>query len=195
VGIGFCFARAFHPAMRHAAPVRAELGVPTVFNILGPLSHPGRVTRQVVGVADPSLAELVIGLLQARGAPRAMVVHGDDVLDEITVTTTSTIHELRDGEIVRSTFDPVSVGIDRVAPDDVPGGDPAANAAVARAVFAGEPGPARDLVVLNAAAGLVVAGVVDDLVAGVEVARTSIDEGRAAAKLEALISASTAAAG
>jgi anthranilate phosphoribosyltransferase len=194
-GIGFCFARAFHPAMRYAAPVRAELGVPTVFNILGPLSHPGRVLRQVIGVADPSLAELIIGVLRARGAPRAMVVHGDDGLDELTVTTTSTIYELRDGEVTRSTFDPTSVGVALTPADDVPGGDAAANAAVARSVLAGDAGPARDLAVLNAAAGLVVAGLVDDLAAGADRARESIDSGKAAAVLDALVRSSTAPEG
>jgi anthranilate phosphoribosyltransferase len=193
-GVGFCFARTFHPAMRHAGPVRAELGVPTVFNILGPLSHPGGVRRQVVGTADGDLAPRLVALLDARGAPRAMVVHGDDGLDEITITTTTTIHELRDGSVTRRSFDPASVGIKPVAPDDVPGGDPVTNGQLAREMLDGAEGPVRDLAVLNAAAGLVVAGIVDDLGEGVEAARASIDGGHARAKLDALISASAARA-
>ena len=98
-GVGFCFARAFHPAMRHAGPVRAELGVPTVFNFLGPLVEPGRVQRQVIGVSDAAHGPTVIGVLQARGAPRAMVVHGHDGMDELTTTGPSTVHELRDGAV------------------------------------------------------------------------------------------------
>lgn len=190
VGVGFAFARGFHPAMRHAGPVRAELGVPTVFNMLGPLSHPGRVLRQVIGVADPALAETLIGVLAARQAPRAMVVHGDDGLDELTITTTSTIYELRDGEVERSTLDPTDVGVDRVDPAAVPGGDPATNARLAHELVQGATGPVREVVVLNAAAGLVVGGVVDDLAAGVALARESLDTGRARVALETLVSLS-----
>jgi anthranilate phosphoribosyltransferase len=193
-GIGFCFARAFHPAMRHAGPVRAELGIPTVFNILGPLSHPGRVDRQVIGVADPSLADRVIGVLAARGAPRAMVVHGDDGLDELTITTTSTVHELRLGEVEQRVIDPTDYGIDLVSPDALPGGDPAENARLAHEVFQGAPGAVRDIVTLNAAAGLVVSGIVDELGDGIDAARASIDHGRAKAVLDQLVNVSAAAA-
>jgi anthranilate phosphoribosyltransferase len=191
-GIGFCFARAFHPAMRHAGPVRAELGIPTVFNVLGPLSHPGRVLRQVIGVSDGSLAERVIGVLRSRGAPRAMVVHGDDGLDELTVCNTSTVYELRDGDIERRTVDPESVGVRRVAADELPGGDPGTNARLAHELFQGAEGPVREVVVLNAAAGLVVAGAVDTLAAGVEQARASIDQGRAKVVFDTLVSVSNA---
>ena len=193
-GIGFCFARAFHPAMRHAGPVRAELGVPTVFNYLGPLSHPGRVERQVIGVADPAMAERVVGVLAARGAPRAMVVHGDDGLDELTTTTTSTIHELRGGDIERRTFDPESVGIALVDEDALRGGSPEDNARIAVDLFAGEAGPVRDIVVLNAAAGLIVGGAVDDLAGGVEAAAAAIDTGAAARVLELVREVSAAVA-
>lgn len=190
VGVGFAFARGFHPAMRHAGPVRAELGVPTVFNMLGPLSHPGRVLRQVIGVSDPTLAEKIIGVLRERGAPRAMVVHGDDGLDELTITTTSTVFELRDGEIVRTTLDPASVGIHPADPADVPGGDPATNARLAHELLQGAQGPVREVVVLNAAAGLVVSGLVDTLEAGVGLARASLDSGRAKMALDTLVSLS-----
>jgi anthranilate phosphoribosyltransferase len=188
-GIGFCFARSFHPAMRFAGPVRTQLGVPTVFNFLGPLSHPARVRRQVIGVSDPRIAPIVVGVLQQRGAPRALVVTGDDGMDEFTNTTTSTVHELRDGDVTTSTFDPRDVGIALVSVEAVAGGGPEVNADIARRVFAGELGAYRDIVCLNAAAGLFVAGVVDDIAAGVVKAQASIDSGAAAAVLDRLISA------
>jgi anthranilate phosphoribosyltransferase len=189
-GVGFCFARTFHPAMRFAAAVRAELGVPTVFNFLGPLSNPAGVQRQVIGVSDPRVAPTVVGVLARRGAPRAMVVIGHDGTDELTTTGTSTIHEVRDGDVVTRTFDPGEVGIAVVAPEVVAGGDAQANAAIAHRVLGGETGPYRDIVVLNAAAALVVAGMVDELATGVEAAGASIDSGRAASVLERLVSAS-----
>ena len=188
-GIGFCFARSFHPAMRHAGPVRTQLGVPTVFNFLGPLSHPARVQRQVIGVSDATIAPIVVGVLQKRGAPRALVVTGDDGMDEFTTTTTTTVHELRDGDVTTSAFDPREVGIALVSSDALAGGSPEVNAAIARRVFAGEPGAYRDIVCLNAAAGLFVAGVVDDIATGVVKAQASIDSGAAATVLDRLISA------
>jgi len=194
-GIGFCFARAFHPAMRFAGPVRAELGVPTVFNFLGPLSNPARVQRQVIGVSDARMAPTVIGVLQARGAPRAMVVHGHDAMDELTTTGPATVHELADGSVRTYELDPATLGLDVVTTDDVKGGDATTNAAIARRVLAGEEGPYRDIVTLNAAAGLWVAGRVDDLGAGLVLARASIDEGRAQLALDTLIEVSSASAG
>ncbi|MEI7623903.1 MAG: anthranilate phosphoribosyltransferase [Actinomycetes bacterium] len=188
-GIGFCFARSFHPAMRHAGPVRTQLGIPTVFNFLGPLSHPARVQRQVIGVSDRRIAPIVVGVLQKRGAARALVVSGDDGMDEFTTTTTSTVHELRDGELTTSTFDPRDVGIAIVSVDAVAGGGPEANAEIARRVLGGAPGAHRDIVCLNAAAGLFVAGLVDDIATGVVNAQESIDSGAAASVLERLISA------
>jgi anthranilate phosphoribosyltransferase len=192
-GVGFCFARTFHPAMRFAAPVRAELGVPTVFNFLGPLSNPAGVQRQVIGVSDPRVAPTVVGVLARRGSPRAMVVTGHDGTDELTTTGTSTIHEVRDGDVATRTFDPAEVGIEVVAPEVVAGGDAQANAAIAHRVLGGETGPYRDIVVLNAAAALVVAGLVDDLAAGVAAAGASIDSGQAASVLERFVIASRAA--
>ncbi len=186
-GIGFCFARSFHPAMRHAGPVRTQLGIPTVFNFLGPLSHPARVQRQVIGVSDREIAPIVVGVLQQRGAPRAIVVSGDDGMDEFTTTTTSTVRELRDGVVTSTSFDPESVGLQRVSADAISGGSPEENASIARRVFAGESGPHRDIVSLNAAAGLFVAGIVDDLATGVVRAQESIDSGAAAAVLERLV--------
>lgn len=192
-GIGFCFARTFHPAMRHAAPVRAQLGVPTVFNFLGPLAHPAGVTRQVIGVSDSRLAPLVVGVLQQRHAPRAMVVSGHDGTDEITTAGLTTVHELRDDHVRSYELSPVELGLPLVTPDDLAGGDPASNAAITRRVLAGETGPHRDIVTLNAAAALVVAGLADDLDGGLELARTSIDTGAAARVLERLIRASASA--
>jgi anthranilate phosphoribosyltransferase len=191
-GIGFCFAPRFHPAMRHAVPTRRELGVPTVFNLLGPLANPAGVRRQVVGVADAAMAERMARVLAARGSTRALVVHGDDGLDELTTTTTSTVVELVDGEVRTTSVDPSSLGLAPAAPGDLTGGDADANAAVATRVLAGEPGPHRDIVVLNAAAGLVAAGTVDDLAAGVDAAAESIDSGAAAAALERLVATSQA---
>ena len=191
-GVGFAFARMFHPAMRHAAPVRAELGVPTVFNVLGPLSHPGRVGRQVLGVSDPRLLDLVPAVLVRRGITRAWVVHGSDGLDELTTTDATTVIEVRDGEIRRFEVRPEDVGLPRATLDDIAVGDPQKNAESATEVFEGRSGPLRDMVVLNAAAALVVADVVDDLGAGVERAGAAIDSGDAARTLGELVAVSRA---
>lgn len=190
VGLGFALARMFHPAMRFAAPVRAELGIPTIFNVLGPLSHPGGVTRQVIGVADPTLAPLVIDVLRRRGAPRAMVVHGSDGLDELTLSGPSTVHELRDGDVTVSELFPTDLGLAMVKVDDYGVGDPAANAVAILDLLNGAEGPRRDLVLLNAAAALVVSGCVDDLAAGLVTATESVDSGAARTKLDQLIEVS-----
>jgi anthranilate phosphoribosyltransferase len=193
VGVGFCFARAFHPAMRHAGPVRAELGVPTVFNVLGPLSHPGRVSRQVLGVGDPRLLDLVAGALAARGAAHVLVVHGADQLDELSLTGPTHVREVRDGAVVDAyDIEPRTLDLPVVDAGDMPGGTPQENAAIARAVFSGAQGPARDIVSLNAAAGLYVAGVADSLASGIDLARKAIDDGAAAATLERLVAVSFA---
>ncbi len=191
-GIGFCFAPRYHSAMRHAGPTRGELGIPTAFNILGPLANPAGATRLMIGVADASMAERMAGVLAARGAERALIVHGDDGLDELTISTTSQVVELRDGALRTYEVDPLALGIARAPAQSLVGGDPVTNAALARRVLDGERGPHRDIVTLNAAAGLVTAGIVDDLAAGLEAARATIDEGRAAAALEGLVTASNA---
>ena len=170
-GIGFCFAPRFHPAMRHAGPTRRELGVPTVFNFLGPLANPARVRRQVLGVSDARMAEKMAGVLKARGSERALVVFGHDGLDELTTTTTSTVVELcEDGELRRYELDPAAHGISRADPSALRGGDAPANVAATRAVLGGEPGAQRDIVVLNAAAGLIAAGMAADLAEGLSAA-------------------------
>lgn len=185
VGLGFCFARTFHPAMRHAGPVRAELGVPTVFNVLGPLSHPGRVDRQVIGVGDGRLIDLVAGALAARGSTHALVVHGDGALDELALTGPTAVREVREGEVVAAyTIEPFDAGLGVVGVDDLPGGDASANAEIAHAVLSGERGPARDIVVLNAGAGLYVAGITETIADGVERAQAAIDAGDARAILQ-----------
>jgi anthranilate phosphoribosyltransferase len=191
VGVGFAFARVFHPAMRHAAPVRTSLGIPTVFNLLGPLSHPGGVRRSVLGVTDPERAAVMVEVLRRREAPRAMVVCGHDGTDELVTTGPTTVHEVRDGEVSTYQVHPADVGIDVASPDAVSGGDPQRNAEIARAVFAGDDGPRCDLVVLNAGAALVVAGVADSLIDGVSAARHSLVSGAAANRLERLATLSS----
>jgi anthranilate phosphoribosyltransferase len=192
-GIGFCFAPAFHPAMRFAGPVRRELGVPTTFNFLGPLANPAGVRRQAVGVSDPSMAERVVGALAELGAEHVLVFYGHDGLDELTTTTTSTVIELRGGDIEARELDPTALGLPVADPTALAGGDAAGNAQVTRRVLAGQQGPVRDIAALNAAAALVVAGIADDIADGVERAFVSIDEGRAAAALDALVRTSVAA--
>lgn len=200
-GMGFCFAPRFHPAMRFAIPVRRELGVATVFNFLGPLANPARVTRQVVGVSDPTIAEKMLGVLVANGARHAMVVYGDGGLDELSTIGPTTVLEATVGEgsdgppvVARSQVDAVDLGLGRATLDDIRGGDAAANAEVVRQVLAGEHGPHRDIVVLNAAAGLVVGGVAADLADGVALSRSAIDDGSAMGVLEDLVRVSQSAA-
>jgi anthranilate phosphoribosyltransferase len=189
-GIGFCFAPRFHPAMRHAGPPRRELGIATAFNFLGPLANPAGVRRLMIGVADPSMSERMVGVLAARGSERVLVVHGDDGLDELTVSTTSAVVELRDGEVREYPVDPKELGITPAPTEALVGGDPATNAVLARRVLAGDAGPHRDIVCLNAAAGLVVAGLVDHLADGLQAAQAAIDGGGAAAALDRLVAVS-----
>ncbi|MEQ1787110.1 MAG: anthranilate phosphoribosyltransferase [Acidimicrobiales bacterium] len=189
-GMGFCFAPRYHPAMRHAGPSRRDLGIPTAFNILGPLSNPGRVRRYLIGVADLRMAERMAGVLQAKGAERALIVHGGDGLDELTTTGPSAVVELRDGRVTSWEVHPEELGLRLVDREDLVGGDAAVNADLARRVLAGEPGPHRDIVSLNAGAGLVVAGLAPDLAAGIEAAREAIDSGGAVAALAALVEVS-----
>jgi anthranilate phosphoribosyltransferase len=191
-GIGFCFAPRFHSAMRHAGPPRRELGIPTAFNFLGPLANPAGVRRLMIGVADASMAERMVGVLAARGSERVLVVHGDDGLDELTISTTSQVVELREGDVHAYEVDPKDLGITPASIEALAGGDPATNAALARRVLDGEPGPHRDIVCLNAGAALVAAGLADDLASGIGSARSSIDEGSAAAALDRLVAISNA---
>jgi anthranilate phosphoribosyltransferase len=192
VGMGFCFAPRFHPAMRFAAPVRKELGIPTVFNYLGPLANPGRARYQVIGVSNPAMADKMAGVLAANGAVKAMVVYGDDGLDELSTTGPSTVHELERTEAggyetSRYRVDPAELGLAPASIEDLRGGDAAYNAAAIRDVIAGQPSPHRDIAVLNAAAALLVIGMVDSLPSGLALACAVIDDGRADAVLEALV--------
>ena len=199
VGMGFCFAPRFHPAMRFAAPVRKELGIPTVFNYLGPLANPGRARFQVVGVNDPAMADKMLGVLAANGAQRAMVVYGDDGLDELSTTGPSTVHELSltgDGEYetTRYRVDPAALGFAPARIEDLRGGDAPYNAEAIRDVIGGQPSPHRDIAVLNAAAALTVVGRTPDLAAGIALACAVIDDGRAEQVLDSLVRVSRAAA-
>ena len=192
-GIGFCFAPAFHPAFRHVGPSRREIGIPTVFNLLGPMANPGRVRRQLIGVADPRFARPMIEALRNQGLSAAWVVHGAGI-DEITTTGVTDVLALRGEHIDSFSIDPRDHGIGLVGLDELRGGDRAANAAVVRRILDGEPGPHRDVCLLNAGAGLVVAGVAYDLANGLTLAAAAIDDGRARATLDALVATSQAAA-
>ncbi len=195
-GIGFCFAPRYHPAMRYAIPIRRELGVPTAFNFLGPLANPARVGRQVVGVGDGRMATKMCGVLAANGATHVLVVYGSDGLDELTTTGPSTVVEwdAADPEMRSSVVDPADLGLAPARLEDLRGGDAATNARLARRVLDGEPGPHRDIVVLNAAAALVAGGVAARLAEGLVIAGAALDDGRALAALERLIVASRATA-
>lgn len=192
-GIGFCFAPAFHPAFRFAGAPRREMGVPTVFNLLGPMANPGRVQRQLIGVADPTFARPMVEALAAQGLTAAWVVHGGG-LDELTTTGPSTVLALQHGEISEFTVDPRSLGLAPAVAADLRGGLPAENAEAVRRVLAGDRGPHRDIVLLNAGAALVVAGAADDLAAGIELAGAAIDDGRSADTLAKMASVSQSAA-
>ncbi|MFG2338581.1 anthranilate phosphoribosyltransferase [Streptomyces yangpuensis] len=195
-GITFCFAVKFHPALRHVAGARRELGIRTTFNILGPLTNPARVRSQATGVADPRMAPIVAGVLAERGSS-ALVFRGDDGLDELTTTATSRVWWVRDGKVSEQSFDPRDVGIPLVDVSALAGGDPSYNADVARRLLAGETGPVRDAVLLNSAAALVAldpgTGTLEErIAAGITRAAESIDSGSARAALERWVTASNA---
>ena len=190
VGIAFLFAPVFHPSMKHAGPTRKELGIRTAFNLLGPLTNPAGASRQLVGVPRPELTELVARSLAQLGSERAWVVHGADGLDEISTTGYTKISECRGGRVNTYYLHPGDVGIAKSAPEALKGGDAADNAAIARAVLAGTSGAPRDVVLLNAAAALLIAGKAATLKDGIAMAAEAIDSGRAAALLETLVARS-----
>jgi len=190
VGIGFLFAPSLHGAMKHAIGPRRELGVRTLFNLLGPLTNPARATAQVIGVFDPRYTTVFAEVLRDMGSQRAMIVHGDDGLDEITGTACTRISELRDGQVRDLQFDPRPLIGDFCTAADLRGGDAEANAAILRDILAGSTGPMADVACLNAAAAITVAGLADDMPTAFALARQSIVSGAAAAKLAALITAS-----
>lgn len=190
--VTFLFAPRHHAATKHVGPSRVELGTRTIFNLLGPLSNPAGAKRQLLGVFGEQWLRPMAEVLMALGSERAWVVHGGDGLDELTTTTVSTVAELRGGTIRQFQVAPEDVGVDRVHPEDLRGGDAQENAAALRAMLAGRTGPYRDIVVLNAAAALVVADRADGLTDGSALARRSIDSGAAAARLAGLVRATNA---
>ena len=186
-GIGFMFAQAFHPSMRHAGPVRREIGIRTVFNILGPLTNPAAAQRQLIGVAFPELGEKVAEVMRLLGSERSLVVHGAGGLDEISLDGDTSVWELRDGQVASWTFRPDDTGLGRWSVEDLRGGDPGANAAAMRRLLDGEGGPVRDAVLLNAAGVLLAAGAADSIPGGIQAAAQAIDGGGARQRLEALV--------
>jgi len=190
-GVCFCYARLCHPAMKHAGPVRKELGVRTIFNVLGPLTNPAGAKRQLMGVFSDALTEPIARVLGNLGAERVMVVHAADGLDEISTTSETRISQFQDGQVTTKIITPEEFGIERAAMDDLLVDSPAASAEVIQAVLGGQRGPARDIVLLNAAAGLFVAGKADDIQSGLESAAKSIDSGAAAEALDKLITFSS----
>jgi anthranilate phosphoribosyltransferase len=185
-GVGFLFAPLLHKAMKHAAGPRREIGVRTLFNILGPLTNPAGAKRQVLGVFDGALTETLAAVLKRLGSEHVLVVHGGDGLDEITLTGPTSVAELKDGSIGTYSIDPGDFGLKRAGAETLKGGDPRTNAAIALSVLKGEKGPARDMVLLNAGAVAYVGGKAASVGEGIRLAAESIDSGRAMAKLENL---------
>ena len=183
-GFGFMFAQVFHPAMKHAAGPRREIGVRTVFNILGPLTNPAGAQHQLLGVARPEIASKMAAVLQRLDGRHVLVVHGSDGVDELSISGTSTVHELRDGSLREYSVTPEDAALPTAPAEAIRGGTPEQNAAVLTAVLQGERGPIRDVVVLNAGAALMAVGAARDLKEGAMLAQESIDSGAAGRKLE-----------
>ena len=190
VGLVFLFAPRYHASLRHAAPARKELGIQTTFNLLGPLTNPARPHAAAIGIADGAMAPLVADALAARGT-RGLVFHGEDGLDELTTTTTSQVWVISDGKVAETAIDPAALGLTPAAPADLVGGDPQFNAGVVRKVLAGERGPVRDIVLLNAAVALLAHDgptideeLVPQLAQELERAVQSIDSGAASGRLD-----------
>ncbi|MEX2048587.1 MAG: anthranilate phosphoribosyltransferase [Gemmatimonadota bacterium] len=192
LGFGFLFAPLHHPAMRHAAPVRRELAVRTVFNVLGPLTNPAGARAQIVGVYSPELVPTIAEVLAALGAHRAFVVHGAGGIDELSPAGPNLVCEVVDGGVRRREVDPLELGVPRCDPEELRGGTPEENATAIRAIFTGEVGGRRDAVLLNAAGAIAAGGQARDLRDGLGYARDAIDSGAAAERLEELIAFSTA---
>ena len=187
VGFGFMFAQGFHPSMRFAAGPRREIGIRTVFNILGPLTNPAGADRQVIGVAEPSLARRMAESLGQLGSHKALIVHGTDGIDELSISAPTSVWSLENGVVTESEVTPEQLGLQRAAIESIQIDSPESSAAMARGVLSGEYGPARDVVLMNASAALVAADVAPDLVEGVELAALSIDHGNAIARLDELV--------
>lgn len=195
VGIGFLFAPSLHPAMKHAAGPRKELALRSIFNLLGPLSNPARARRQLIGVYDAALVPVVARTLSLLGHERAVVVHGDGGLDEISPCGSTRVAVVDGAELREQQLTPEELGVQRFRIDEIRGGDPAENAAILRRVLGGEPGPYADAVALNAAAAIWVAGLCDTFAAGAERAREVLRAGAALRKLDALVDLTRSAAG
>ncbi len=189
-GMAFLFAPVFHPSMRHAAPVRRALGLRTAFNLLGPLTNPAGPLRQLVGVPRPELTELIARSLLLLGSERAWVVHGADGLDEISTVGYTKVSECRDGTVSTFYVHPADYGLPRADADALAGGDSAANAEIAAEILTGVAGPRRDVVLLNAAAALLVAGVAPTVADGIAMGAEAIDSGRAATVLNQMVTLS-----
>lgn len=189
-GFGFMFAQAFHPAMKHVAPVRREMGIRTVFNILGPLTNPAGAQAQVLGVARPELGPVMAEALGRLGTKHALVVHGHGGVDKMSVSGPTTVDELRAGRVIEYTVTPQDAGLPESPMNSVLGGTAEENAGIVRSVLAGQPGPPRDIVVLNAAAALIAGDIADGFPDGARRAAESIDSGAAKERLEAFIEAS-----
>jgi len=201
IGVGFLFAPLYHPALRHVIVPRRELGVPTVFNVLGPVANPARPVAQALGVDDARMGPVLAGVLAARGCT-ALVFHGDDGLDELTTTAPSAVWIVHDGTVSQTTFDPAEIGIPRSVPADLLGGDPAHNAGVVREFLAGRPGPVRDTALLNAGAALAAEvgvagpdGLAPALAEGYQRAAEALDSGAAADLLDRWVAVSRDLAG
>jgi len=190
VGVAFLFAPTFHPAMKHAGQARKDLGVRTAFNLLGPLTNPARPTRQIVGVPRPELTELLARSLSLLGSERAWVVHGADGLDELSTTGYTKVSECRGTSVQTFYVHPADFGLSKATPESLKGGDAQKNAAIVRAVLAGEKGAARDVVLLNAGAALFIAGGAETVKAGIARAAAAIDKGLASAVLARLVEVS-----
>ena len=190
VGVAFLFAPTFHPAMKHAAAARKDLGVRTAFNLLGPLTNPARPSRQIVGVPRPELTELLARSLSLLGAERAWVVHGADGLDELSTTGYTKVSESRGSAVQTFYVHPADFGLAKATPESLKGGDAATNAAIVRSVLSGAAGPQRDVVLLNAGAALLVAGEADTVKTGIAKAAAAIDSGAAETILANLVAVS-----
>ena len=187
IGIGFMFALVFHGAMKYAARARKECGIRSIFNMLGPLTNPAAATCQILGVYAPHLTQMFAKALKLLGVEKAFVVHGHDGMDEITTTDLTRVSELSDGRIKSYDLDPLQFFDDYADPEDLKGGDVHTNAAIIRSVLAGEKGPKRDIVLINAGAGLVAAGAAPAIQQGIQLAADAIDTGRAEQKLNHLV--------
>lgn len=192
IGVGFLFAPALHGAMKHAIGPRREIGIRTIFNILGPLTNPAGADRQVLGVYDEKLVEILAKVLVKLGCQRGFVVHGKDGMDEITLTGPTRVAEINEGQVTLSTIEPEDFGLRRCLLSDLQGGDAEENAAIVRDVLSGAEGPKRDIVLLNAAYALVAAGKAESVDAGLQKARNIIDEGLAKAQLDGLVNLTNA---